>query len=594
MSEEGPSIVVGLDFGTTFSGSAHVQKASTIHIDGTRIAWAFKGSTDNIEVMSTWPGGGNRTSVKVPSVVSYKTQPSTWGYQVRTFTEAFHGIKLLLDEDQETKYTPSLVSKELLQKYDTDAVQVTADYIRHLVRHAQETLERRLGVAAKTMDMRFVLTVPAVWGDKAKHNTLRAAEKAGIPAEDVSLVSEPEAAALYSLRATQPNSISKNDVFIVCDAGGGTVDLISYQITELEPLALKEVVKGAGRICGSMLLDQRFDALLKERTGLGGYATLSDNARESVLSYWQDRVKPNYVGKYDDDYADIDYFIPVPGARDDPLIPIEDGFFQLTRYVNNLQNLRGMGFLRVSSDGIANIFEPILRDVESLVAEQVEGIKKSKLTPKAIILVGGFGSSQFLFHRLREMNPGVTVLQPPDAWSAVVRTSGAVYRGLDGNQVESRIARRSYGIKYNTHYIEGKHSPETMTWDNHLERYAATGQMEWYIKKFSKISENDPIRVPFFRTVGITDTRGLLFTEQLMFCNSDNPPDERDRETIRLCCLEADLRKIPRDLFEKRCNSKGVEYYKIDFTLVLIPTSASLLFELEFNGVSYGSVRSKY
>ena len=62
----------------------------------------------------------------------------------------------------------------------------------------------------------------------------------------------------------------------------------------------------------------------------------------------------------------------------------------------------------------------------------------------------------------------------------------------------------------------------------------------------------------------------------------------------KLCCFEADLSKIPKELFEKHQNSKGEEYYKIVFQLVLTPQSASLLFELEFNGISYGTVRSRY
>lgn len=60
------------------------------------------------------------------------------------------------------------------------------------------------------------------------------------------------------------------------------------------------------------------------------------------------------------------------------------------------------------------------------------------------------------------------------------------------------------------------------------------------------------------------------------------------------CELEADLSKIPKELFEKRRNSKGVEFYHVDYQLVLIPTSASLLFELWVNGMSYGSVRARY
>ena len=38
------------------------------------------------------------------------------------------------------------------------------------------------------------------------------------------------------------------DAFVLCDAGGGTVDLISYEITKLEPrLELKELVTGKGK-----------------------------------------------------------------------------------------------------------------------------------------------------------------------------------------------------------------------------------------------------------------------------------------------------------------------------------------------------------
>lgn len=59
--------------------------------------------------------------------------------------------------------------------------------------------------------------------------------------------------------------LQRNDVFIVCDAGGGTVvrlrqseiatllnskqDLISYQIKTLEPLILAEVTEGTGTSC---------------------------------------------------------------------------------------------------------------------------------------------------------------------------------------------------------------------------------------------------------------------------------------------------------------------------------------------------------
>lgn len=59
----------------------------------------------------------------------------------------------------------------------------------------------------RTMDLEYILTVPAVWSDKAKHNTLMAAHQGGIPVGKVKLLSEPEAAAVYAIQTIQPNVI---------------------------------------------------------------------------------------------------------------------------------------------------------------------------------------------------------------------------------------------------------------------------------------------------------------------------------------------------------------------------------------------------
>jgi hypothetical protein len=40
--------------------------------------------------------------------------------------------------------------------------------------------------------------------------------------------------------------VKAGDAFVICDAGGGTVDLISYEIINLNPMQLKELVPGKG------------------------------------------------------------------------------------------------------------------------------------------------------------------------------------------------------------------------------------------------------------------------------------------------------------------------------------------------------------
>jgi molecular chaperone DnaK (HSP70) len=62
----------------------------------------------------------------------------------------------------------------------------------------------------------------------------------------VTLIKEPEAAALYTMHSLD-FTLDVEDTFVVCDAGGGTVDLISYEVTATSPnLQLRELVPGTG------------------------------------------------------------------------------------------------------------------------------------------------------------------------------------------------------------------------------------------------------------------------------------------------------------------------------------------------------------
>ena len=55
---------------------------------------------------------------------------------------------------------------------------------------------------------------------------------------------------------------------MVCDAGGGTVDLISYTVGKLEPvIEVNEAAPGTGALCGSTYLNRRFKDFLQSRLG---------------------------------------------------------------------------------------------------------------------------------------------------------------------------------------------------------------------------------------------------------------------------------------------------------------------------------------
>jgi hypothetical protein len=68
------------------------------------------------------------------------------------------------------------------------------------------------------------------------------------------------------LQRKKLHNLSVGDTFVVCDAGGGTVDLISYTVTKLDPvIEVKEAAPGSGGRCGSTFTNGRFKDYLQFR-----------------------------------------------------------------------------------------------------------------------------------------------------------------------------------------------------------------------------------------------------------------------------------------------------------------------------------------
>jgi molecular chaperone DnaK (HSP70) len=154
------------------------------------------------------------TSQKIPTLLLYDGKRMKWGYEAEQSVhpgnqhQLIQGVKLLMDEGQEFRYAPASESGKLIKQMGKSAVQVSGDYLASLVTHAREMLRRRFGAALQTFDLHYILTVPALWSDKGKNSTMQAAHLAGIPAANLTLLSEPEAAAVYAIRTIQPNTIA--------------------------------------------------------------------------------------------------------------------------------------------------------------------------------------------------------------------------------------------------------------------------------------------------------------------------------------------------------------------------------------------------
>ncbi|TGZ83007.1 hypothetical protein EX30DRAFT_370046 [Ascodesmis nigricans] len=488
-------IVVGIDFGTTHSA----------------VAWAQTDAAEEYEVITNWPGMSGNDFGKVPSDVSYgpiTSAPNTpqtarsstsssgasdnysdasrassdgswasmrvediarpngilpkgfkWGFLVPpTSPDRISYIKILLDPllPRPTFVSPSITTLPP----GITPLQVASDYLLALRLHTLQTISRRLGpqVLAES-EIEYILTVPAVWSDKARQLTLEAAIAAGLGAQQfntfipspvattatIRLLTEPEAAAEYTLRSLRTSAANLGDCFTVVDLGGATADLISYRITKLGPLRLEEVAVGTGALCGGVYLDRRFEDWVKGKVGQKYWDKMGAHARHCLKSYWESCVKREFCwdaeeeekkekemelrrgmdamgdvgigihgGSEMEDADPSDYWVPVVGVPDNPAMGIKDSFLRLTRRE------------------VYHLFQPITSQIQSLIASQLLTVLNTCQMPvSALLLVGGLGSSPHIDKQIKTWCTKIPVLQPRNAWTAVVR--GAIIRGVSGS-----------------------------------------------------------------------------------------------------------------------------------------------------------------
>ena len=274
--------------------------------------------------------------------------------------------------------------------YAVSAVKMVTDYLTALRRHAEQVLRYKLpSSAVQSTPLEFVITVPAVWSDAAQAKTRACAEAAGMgKGSALHIISEPEAAAIYALDAMDPHNIKVGDTFVLCDAGGGTVDLISYTVSALKPiLKITEATPGNGSLCGSSFLNRIFERIMKD-TFANNRAWDDDVLEEATKRF--ETIKRSFRGTEGEEFQ-----IPVPGLPDNSLLGVRRG-----RYC-----LKG--------DAVKKIFDPVVKEIIRLVQQQIQA---TGTDVKAILLVGGFGQSAYLRDCIRDAVGSIEVMQSPNGY----------------------------------------------------------------------------------------------------------------------------------------------------------------------------------
>ncbi|KAI0430723.1 hypothetical protein F5Y09DRAFT_307087 [Xylaria sp. FL1042] len=578
-------LVIGIDFGTTFSG----------------VAWATAAdfASDQVNIITSWPGTG-REEGKAPTEIFYEYGEMSWGYLVPSDGDPVRWFKLLLvqEEDLDPTLRSSefiLRARQFLRVEGKTPIDLISDYLRALWAHTLQTIAKARGqTVLDALRFHVVITVPAIWKGYARRDMKQAAQNAGILddrlAGDTRLTfaPEPEAAALSTL--TEPGrKVSKGDVFMVCDAGGGTVDLITYKVSNANPIMMEEAVEGQGGLCGGIFVDQAFEVKCKKCLGRRWDRLSKNDINDVMREDWERGVKPQFTPSLDRDYP-----IRVPAGA------FPDGKTSDTKCDPIIKNARMM----FTSTHIQEIFSGVFKDIDTLVDEQIQSAKAKDVTVTGIILVGGFGASPYLYEHLRDryQTSSIDVLQSGGMRPRTAICRGAVIKGFldvvsqDQSKsvkadmlpikVTSTVSRASYGATYRCPFVPGTHLEIDKVWDDDESIFMAANQMEWYLKRGEEVSTKAAVRHSFYNTFR-SDFGGSI-TVAIEYCDEKTPPPRNTDVVKRMCSIECNI-DIPFSKLKDSPNPKGTKLKRLDYDIEMVPSGASLEFNVYVEGRKMGA-----
>ncbi|XP_075613932.1 heat shock 70 kDa protein 12A isoform X1 [Balearica regulorum gibbericeps] len=470
-------VVVAIDFGTTSSG----------------YAYSFTKEPECIHVMRRWEGGDPGVSnQKTPTTILLTPERKfhSFGYAARDFyhdldpTESKHW--LYFEKFKMKLHTTGNLTMETdltaANGKKVKALEIFAYALQFFKEQALKELSDQGGSDFENTEVRWVITVPAIWKQPAKQFMRQAAYKAGLASpenpEQLIIALEPEAASIYcrKLRLHQMIDLSsrapvngyspsdtigtgftQGDRYIVVDSGGGTVDMTVHQI-RLPEGHLKELYKATGGPYGSLGVDYEFEKLLCKIFGEdfieqfkikrpAAWVDLMIAFESRKRAAAPDRTNPLNITL---PFSFIDYYKKFRGHS------VEHA---LRKSNVDFVKWSSQGMLRMSPDAMNALFKPT---IDQIVQHLSDVFDKPEVTNvKFLFLVGGFAESPLLQQAVQSaFGSRCRVIIPQDVGLTILK--GAVLFGLDPAVIKVRRSPLTYGVGVLNRFVEGKHPPEKL------------------------------------------------------------------------------------------------------------------------------------
>ncbi|EXX74363.1 hypothetical protein RirG_051740 [Rhizophagus irregularis DAOM 197198w] len=444
---ENVRVVVGLDFGTTFSGFTYC------HVEDKQM------STNE-----TWPG--QLGQFKTNTVLEYDDDLDKvvlWGYPALTKRPSRNNeINKRKNVVELFKLHLGNLSPKLRIELSVDYKIAITDYLREIGKCVGETIDSRWD-GMKLENVLFILTVPAEYDDKAIRIMRECMNDAklidDLYSERLQFTTEPEAAAIYCME----NNLKEHDLtdsgttFMIVDCGGGTVDLTTRKLLNRKQLG--EVTERTGDYCGSTFIDKEFKNYLQHKLGKETM-DLFEKEQYGQLQFMVQEFCENAKLPFTGDETNFNY------EMDLEEIPV-----LLKNYLNDDVKERlekDENVIKLDYETIKSMFDPIVEKIIKMISIQLDNSREKGSKPSIMFLVGGFSESKYLQKRIKDaFQDHVDNISVPQSPTATISRGAAMYglslfSGEDpsikkGSKsvIGSRVLKNTYGVDVLRPYSPG-------------------------------------------------------------------------------------------------------------------------------------------
>ncbi|GFH15342.1 uncharacterized protein HaLaN_11551 [Haematococcus lacustris] len=418
------SLVVSLDIGTHGSGFAFATRTTA-------------GGHTPVKLHEAWPAQP-APYPKTRSAILYDGRsPIAWGYsairKLCDLQDAGHDIsryhlvkdfKLALQDAGQAAALPPGLRPET----------VMADFLTFLRKYTLEQLSGEVGAAAARLEN-------IQWA-----GLIRTANS-----DALTIILEPEAAALHALDKQAPPLVAGMSVMVL-DVGGGTADATVHNCQALGGQAvLSEATCAEGALCGSVFVDAEFKAYYRVAVGAAAFDAWSSQypaSLQQVMDKWE-AVKCSFAS---DDTGSLSQSLGQLGLNADRLasgpamrVPIPPELARLMAQEQRAALQRRQqgqaSEVLLSSAVLRQLFQGPVEAVCRLAVSQLRAAASLGASGPCsmVLLVGGFARSPYLQARVRAavVATGLTrqLVVPPAPHAAVlggVRCSSPYVEGAPG------------------------------------------------------------------------------------------------------------------------------------------------------------------